>query len=136
MFRLCFLECNARRGRMQARADLETVAASYAGTWRFYDDGWPGRLTLTPLVDNRLEGTFYSDRFRAEYLATAIVSDDDPRRLTITLHEYNWLDKQNYFGFILSSDLDTIAGYSYWRSERYGFIAFQERSVIPGNFRP
>jgi hypothetical protein len=111
-------------------------SAFYAGSWRFYDDGWPGTLSLSKLGGNRLEGSFYSDRFRAEYQATAEVSSTDPRSVKIIFHQYNWLEKQEYSGYIICAEQNAIAGYSYWRSERFGFVAFQGDGPIPGNFRP
>lgn len=121
---------------MRTRIASNINANYYAGAWRFYDDGWPGTLSLDVLAGNLLQGTFYSDRFRAQYRATATVSEEDPYRVNIVFHEYNWLEKQEYSGFILAGEQDTIAGYSYWRSERFGFVAFKGRSPIPGNFRP
>ncbi len=121
---------------MCARIASNIYANFYAGAWRFYDDGWPGTLSLDVLEGNLLQGTFYSDRFRAQYKATATISDEVPYRINIVFHEYNWLERQEYSGYLLAGELNTMAGYSYWRSERFSFVAFKERSPIPGSFRP
>lgn len=121
---------------MRKSALSEITTLSFAGRWRFYDDGWPGLLSLEIQAEDRLTGTFYSDRFRVEYSVTATVSRDAPHAIRLSFHNYNWLPRQDYFGFLFTVGKNTIAGYSYWRSERYGFVAFRHPAPIPGNFRP
>ena len=117
-------------------ADLSAVhPASFTGRWTFYDDGWLGALTLHAEAGQELSGTFYSERFGDEYRVTASVSGSLPHKVEIAIHQYNWLDRQVYEGFLLTHGRNAIAGRTMWRGEPFGFVARRTTTLTLGSFR-
>jgi hypothetical protein len=115
--------------------DLSAVKpSSFAGRWAFYDDGWLGTLTLHSEAGQELSGTCYSERFGQEYRVTGSVSGSLPHKVEIVIHDYNWLDRQVYEGYLLTHGRNAITGRTTWRGEPFGFVARRTTTLTLGSF--
>jgi len=104
----------------------------FAGRYAFYDDGWPGTLTLSVGSAGNLQATFYSYRYQNTYEATCELDEQRPNQVRITLHGYNELARQIYTGYLFTRSKNAIAGWSAWKGTPYGFFARKSRPTLLG----
>ena len=67
---------------------------------------------------------------------TAEVKADPPHGITITIHEFNWMVRQEFDGYLFRASRDGIAGSTYWAGDRqpFGFLARKTASLVLGRF--
>jgi hypothetical protein len=110
--------------------------ANFAGTYSFYHDGWRGWLVLAHEDERRLTGSYRGDPGEGEFAVTAEVKSDPPHGVTITIHEFNWMVRQEFNGYMLRESRNGIAGSTVWAGDRqpYGFFARKTASLVLGRF--
>lgn len=110
--------------------------ADFAGTYSFYHDGWRGWLVLALDEGRRLTGSYRGDPGAGEFAVTAEVKADPPHGVTITIHEFNWMVRQEFDGYLFRASRDAIAGSTYSAGDRqpFGFLARKTASLVLGRF--
>lgn len=110
--------------------------ADFAGAYSFYHDGWRGWLILSHDEDRRLTGTYQGEPPRGRYAVTAEVDADVPHRVAISIHDFNWMDRQVFDGFLLRAGKKALAGRSLWAGNQthYGFLARKTASLALSEF--
>src|SRR5690348_3624304 len=86
----------------------------FAGRFSMFDDGWTGRLVLRHEQGRALSGTFWSYRFEDVFRVTADVDAAEPHRIEFVIHNFNWMERQTYSGWLLTQSRDALAGTSVW----------------------
>ena len=118
----------------QDSSGTRAPAADVAGRWSFCDDGWVGSLILRSDGDE-LAGTLHSDRFDETYEVSGRVGGESPGAVALTIHDYNWLDRQEYLGYLMSHGGRCFAGTTDWRGTPYGFFATRSSRLLIGRYR-
>jgi hypothetical protein len=110
--------------------------ADFAGTYSFYHDGWRGWLVLAHEAGSRLTGSYRGDPGGGEFTVTAEVKSNLPHCVTIVIHEFNWMVRQEFTGYLFRGSRDAIAGSTYAEGERqsYGFFARRTAALVLGRF--
>jgi hypothetical protein len=110
--------------------------ADVAGTYSFYHDGWRGWLVLALDEGHRLTGSYRGDPGAGEFAVTAEMKADPPHGVTITIHEFNWMVRQEFDGYLVRASRDAIAGTTYSAGDRqtFGFFARKTASLVLGRF--
>src|SRR5260221_1362680 len=113
-----------------------------AGTYAFYDDGWPTTLTLRVGSDGRVDADFFSyDRTRGAFAATAELDPEQQHHLTVVVRDFNELREQRYEGYAFTRRRAAIAGVTDWKGQPFSFFAcrqppFTLGPLLPGDVSP
>lgn len=113
-------------------------AADVAGRWSFCDDGWLASLTLEPGGQGsptEVTGILHSERFDDDYVVTGRVGVGGRRAVELTIHDYNWLDRQVFSGYLTTAGERSISGASLWQGTPYGFFASRAARILLGTYR-
>lgn len=113
-------------------------AADVAGRWSFCDDGWLASLALEPDGQNshtEIKGLLHSERFDDDYVVTGRVGVRGRRSVELTVHDYNWLERQVFSGYLTTVGERTISGFSVWQGTPYGFFASRAARILLGKYR-
>jgi hypothetical protein len=97
--------------------------ADYVGRYAFYDDGWPGMLTLWRGQGRALDGAYHSYRFGTDHSLTAVVDERHGHHIGLTIHDFNELPGQSFTGYLFTRAYNGIAGSTEWKGEQFGFLA-------------
>lgn len=123
------------------RALNRVVPRDFAGRYAFYDDGWPGALTLFYERVGGLRAAYHSYRYASDYEVTAVVDDHHPHQITITIHEFNEMGRQVFTGYLFTRSKNVIVGWTEWKGTPFGFLARKARprllnSPMTGQVQP
>jgi len=102
--------------------DLHAVAGTYA----FYDDGWPGRLLVARRGPD-VEATLRSYRFGADYPAVVRVGGHGPHHVEVVVPGFNELPEQVFSGWFFGDGAKGFAGVTDWKGQEFGFFARRTR---------
>jgi hypothetical protein len=94
------------------------------GTYAFYDDGWPQRLTI---ANASLEAWLHSYRFNDDYAVTVDLGKGASHKVTIYVHDFNELPEQVFTGWFMTRSRNAIAGFTDWKGKPFGFFARRGR---------
>ncbi len=100
----------------------------FCGTYSFYHDGWHGTLRLHSSADGGIGGTLYADRFEETFRVTTVLDENVPRKIEITIDNFNWTKRQTFTGYLFASGKKAMAGITVYEQQELG------RSTIPFGF--
>jgi hypothetical protein len=73
---------------------------------------------------------------------TAEVGSVAPDSISLSIHQFNWVDRQEFRGFIVGPSRNSIAGSTVWPGDQkpYGFFAKKTAALVlssfPGSLKP
>lgn len=120
---------------MQDRDPAAVSVSDFVGRWSFCDDGWLGSLMFRLSREERLEGEYYSERFKSSHTVSAQLDAEAPGVIDLWIHDFNWLDRQHFRGRLYSQGRDAFAGTTMWNDEPYGFFARRGDRIAIGSLR-
>ena len=107
----------------------------FRGEYEFTHDGWPGTLTLHAQAGRSMRGSYRDNRFSQTFVVIGQVDPEVRHRISFAIRDFNWLDEQQFVGYLFTRGRQEFAGTTLWKEEPFGFVARKASSLALGTYR-